>query len=631
MNLRLTNLKIENFKGIKDLMIDFTNVKTIKGANATGKTTIFDAVTWLLFNKNSLGVEKFDLRPLDENGKQIDFVEIKVEASFENDNGERFSLEKKQKQNWVKHTGEEKAVFSGNVNEYSVNGFPKSEKDYKAFIAEIIPEETFKLLSNPCYFTSLAWKKQREILMNFASTESDLDLAKRIGGFDDLISELEFAPTTEDIKNKWAKAKKELDTKTKELPTRIDEVSRGKVDYDLAELELQKAELERRVNSTKTDNTAEIDTLKSDILNLKLKLSDIRNNANRENDVKRAELKATIAETNADILALSNEKNTFSAKIKSNNSFIDMATKQKDEYGKKYFEIKAEELNPSATVCPTCKQTLPAEKIETIKSDFEISKKKRMDDLVGLGNRTKADIDRLMAENAELEKKIAALGSTEILEKKKAEFTKQLETIPTEIDMNTISEYVETLNIISSKETMLQTLENASKENVLANSNDVAELAIVKGKIAEMLNNDKIDARIEELKAEQREVAQKTATCEKMLYLLDNFIRAKLDAISASVNANFELVNFKLFNVLLNGNTEETCEMTVNGVPFSTLNNGAKIVGGLDIIRTLSKHYDKSVFAFVDNSESVNEFNLPTMDCQLIRLVVTDDKELVVE
>ena len=54
MKIRISNLKLKNFKGIKDLEIDFNNENTnIYGKNATGKTTIFDAFKWLFFDKDS--------------------------------------------------------------------------------------------------------------------------------------------------------------------------------------------------------------------------------------------------------------------------------------------------------------------------------------------------------------------------------------------------------------------------------------------------------------------------------------------------------------------------------------------------------------------------------------------------
>ncbi len=82
MKIEIKKLHIENFKGTKQRTVEFGENTLICGANATGKTTVFDAFTWLLFGKDSLGSAKFDIRPLDEKGKMIDNLEISVEATI---------------------------------------------------------------------------------------------------------------------------------------------------------------------------------------------------------------------------------------------------------------------------------------------------------------------------------------------------------------------------------------------------------------------------------------------------------------------------------------------------------------------------------------------------------------------
>ena len=50
MKLALTKIRIQNFKGARDFEIDFSADRTsITGANGTGKTTIADAFSWVLF------------------------------------------------------------------------------------------------------------------------------------------------------------------------------------------------------------------------------------------------------------------------------------------------------------------------------------------------------------------------------------------------------------------------------------------------------------------------------------------------------------------------------------------------------------------------------------------------------
>ena len=140
-----------------------------------------------------------------------------------------------------------------------------------------------------------------------------------------------------------------------------------------------------------------------------------------------------------------------------------------------------------------------------------------------------------------------------------------------------------------------------------------------------------IDDRIETLRDEQKEIGQKVADQEQMLYLLEEFIRFKLNKVSESINSHFKTVNFKLWEMQLNGGMKDCCECTVNGVPYSTLNSGHRIIAGLDIIQSLSELYGVTAPIFIDNAESLNEFNVPDMAAQMILLAVSDDKELKVE
>ena len=61
------------------------------------------------------------------------------------------------------------------------------------------------------------------------------------------------------------------------------------------------------------------------------------------------------------------------------------------------------------------------------------------------------------------------------------------------------------------------------------------------------------------------------------------------------------------------------------------MNSGHRIVAGLDIIRTLSQLHGASAPIFIDNAESINEFNLPEMAPQMICLSVSEDRDLKVE
>ena len=136
-NIKLLKMHIQNFKGCKDREISFGEKTAIGGVNASGKTTVFDAFTWLLFGKDSLGKSSFDIRPKDKAGNMINNVEISVEATicFGED---EYVLKKVQKQIWRKKRGTNITEFQGNVNEFEINGYPKSEKEFKEFVLSLI-------------------------------------------------------------------------------------------------------------------------------------------------------------------------------------------------------------------------------------------------------------------------------------------------------------------------------------------------------------------------------------------------------------------------------------------------------------------------------------------------------------
>lgn len=250
--ITLLSMDIQNFKGCTGKTIDFADKTKICGANATGKTTIFDAFTFLLFNRDSLGSSDFDIRPLDADGKMIDNIEISVKARISVDD-EEFELKKVQKQKWVKKRGTDSREFQGNVNEFEINGYPKSQKEFKEFISEIVDEDVFNLITNPAAFNSLPWKKQRETLMEFVGNFSDVKIAETFGDkYAKLIPELKMA-TTDDILKKYTKAKNSLNKDAVEIPARIDEVSKQLVIADVGALEVEKAAKEAELSKVEAD------------------------------------------------------------------------------------------------------------------------------------------------------------------------------------------------------------------------------------------------------------------------------------------------------------------------------------------------------------------------------------------
>ena len=676
MKLKIRSLHMENFKGIKSLDVNFSNKTSIKGQNATGKTTIFDAFTWLLFNKNSAGEEEFNVRPLDKDGHRIDNAEIKVVAVLDVD-GKEMELSKIQKQNWVKKRGTDTVTLQGNVNSFEIDGYPKSEADFKAYVSGLAQsEDMFKMLTNPQYFSSLKWKDQRDILMRLATDVSDVELAQTDAKYAPLLGELEKAPSTDDIRAKFSKALSGWKKKQAETPVRIDEAEKSKIDVDVAEQELAKADLTRRIAECdkKIENAGStLGDLRSKEMQLQFDMSGIAQTMNRELSNRRGNI-------DADLCGCKNEMDHFKAtislkekQIADNAKAIADADAERKKLGEQYNSEKAKAFDEtpylfdeskwifdeSTTVCSLCGQKLPADKIEQLKADFEERQTKAKEDAKRKLNDSKSDfitqkesnleeikaygfakknlIEELTKKNADLQMEIDSLKKQEQgTLTNKEELCKLLSEIPEEADYSQNEEYVKLKAEHDKILADIAKLESEGADKVVtdlkAEKADLqAQLDEVNKVIAQAANNVAIDDRIETLRDEQKEIGQKVADQEQMLYLLEEFIRFKLNKVSESINSHFKTVNFKLFEMQLNGGMKDCCECTVNGVPYSALNSGHRIVAGLDIIRSLSELYGVSVPIFVDNAESLNEFNVPDMDAQLILLSVSADKQLKVD
>lgn len=682
-NIKLLKMHIQNFKSCKDREISFGEKTAIGGVNASGKTTVFDAFTWLLFGKDSLGKSSFDIRPRDKAGNMINNVEISVEATicFGED---EYVLKKVQKQIWRKKRGTNITEFQGNVNEFEINGYPKSEKEFKEFVHAEIDENIFNLITNSNAFNALPWKEQREVLMKFVGNFSNVEIAQQFGErFQKLVPELKIA-STDDIFKKYTKAKNTLNKDMVEIPARIDEISKQLVTADVGALEVEKAAKEvalKKVEDEITGGADKLETineLRKQVMDKKIALSEIQNTANEQLAKERMDSRVKFDEVQKVFFAVQDQMKQLERERTEYIYERDRSEREKDRLLEEWKKVKKcefaeyvapapyvepEPLKESDLICPTCGQDLPEEvkqkriadyeakcrrerdayeagcealkkKYEKDKEDFQTKKDQDLKRITEAGQKA---ADAVRANQKLIDERTNVLESLRSkFDASKAEYDSMkqaFDTIPAVADVSENPAYVKTKEEIVAIEKQIEEL---SKE-----SSGKAELeakkAVLKDEITEIeakikaADNTKVNGRIAELEEEQKAVGQKIAEQEQMIDLTEDFIRVKMDQISNAINDKFQIVSFRLFEDQINGGLKETCECTVNGVPFSSLNNGHRIIAGLDIIRSLSELYGVSAPVFIDNSEAVNTENFPEMDAQMIHLVVTDDKELKVE
>lgn len=667
MQIKLKSLHLENFKGAKDKTYTFGFLTRILGMNRLGKTTIATAWYWLLSDKDYDLHSNPNIRPDD-----VEECIPTVTAVLDID-GKETTIAKMQKRKVGKpdSNGISRVTLT---NTYTINEVPKTEHDFKAYLEDVgLSFDNFLVCSHPNVFTGQKTADMRKVLFKMASEKSDYDIASMSVETADaakLLSNYKY----EEIEAMQKASKKKATEQVEAIPNQIVGLEKAKIDIDVAEQELAKNDLERKIaevdGKLKSDSKV-IDDLEQQKFDLQFEINDCKRRANESLIKQRRELEdkkdgATnkfndlhskisimergLAEKKAKITTLEAEKADLAEQYKA---------KRKEEFtGILDFDESDWIFDESSTICSLCGQTLPEDKIIKIKAEFETRKEKARADaeqrltdakdsfeklkesalnrINALGTDKKEEIDRLKNEVADAEKNLPEYKNLEIEQMKiKNECETKLAELPDEVDLSTNEEYAALMQkdadlaeqIASAKENGVDT---TALENEKAGY--VSELESVKEKIAQSANNIHIDEQISDLREKQRDYEQAKADAEKILYQLSLISKKKNKLLVEEINNHFGIVKWMLFDYQKNGEYKEVCIPTVDGKRFGdSTNTGREIEAKLDICNSFQKFFDMQVPVFLDGAESLNDCYMPKMDTQMILLSVSDDEELKVE
>ncbi|RKI44208.1 hypothetical protein D7V86_03890 [bacterium D16-51] len=493
--------------------------------------------------------------------------------------------------------------------------------------------------------------------MKFAPSVENEDV---IASNPEVLQELSLAlsiHSPEDLQSKAKKALSEYKKQQIEIPARIDEVRKSMTDIDVSELELQRNVLKEQiaeVERSEDDTAAQYKKYQKEtesLMDLKLQLSDMERRANEENIAARRKYEDEIADFEADIASAKRKIELLQRNIADGEGTVSAYEKKrqkllndwKTENAKSYSDVL--EFDENSTICPVCGQSYPSDKIEQIKADFEQKKadvkrkwetehRENLGRIVADGNQCKGLIEQLQGKIAYAKEKLSAeQRNLESAEVEKQKLVGLLEKLPEKIDISGSEDYGKLVSEIAEKEKMLDAANSGAglRQQLQLKKNGLQEeLFSIEKQIASADNSEK-EERIEELQQKMGDIADKVNEQKKMIFLLEEFTKAKMTIISGIVNEKFSIVNWKLFDRQVNGAVVECCGCMVDGVPFSALNTGHRIVAGLDIINALSQLHGVTAPIIIDNAEAVNGFNIPKMDAQMVLLSVSDDKEIIVE
>ena len=648
MKVVLDKLTFQNFKGFKEKEVEFEkDLTTISGDNATGKTTVFDGFSWLLWGKDSQNRKDYEIKPYKESGDSIHNVETTVECVLDID-GQKTNLKRIYKEVWKKKRGSNNKEFSGHTTDFYINDVPKKKKDYEEFIQKIVSEDEFNLLSNPIYFNQIIDKKERrKILLSLVDDVEKDDVIKENKDLKELDLD---SYSIEELQAMAKSSCKKINEELKEIPARIDELNNTKTDEDFSKLEDEKEKIKKELEKIDKELSGaisiseELDSQYEKISKLKEEINSIKNNFDeskskklKENNDRLVEVKRKIDACNYEIINSSDRVEWTEDKIRERQEEYKIINKKINGLRNEFSKLKMHKFDGSL-ICPTCGQEFTEEKKEEVLQNFNVEKSEKLEENVKKGKNLNEDLEKIKKEVKGYEEELKNTKSKlQTLKNKKVELTDE------EKQLNNNSDKIENIQLdedtsikIKRLEEEIETIQKQNKDS----KKDNTPLLERKGTLNERLDdinskvslkglNTELDTKISEYEQKEKDLASQYEEKQKILYLCDEYIRAYTELVSDKVNNLFTFVKFKLFDTQINGGIQETAEATYKGVPYGSLNNAAKINAGLDVINALSKKFDKQIPIFVDNAESVNE--LVDVDSQLIRLVVSKYKNLRIE
>lgn len=636
MNIKLLNMRVENFMCYASKDFDFYAITKLMAKNGVGKSTIATAYLWCLFNCDyELKDNPVVRREVD--GVSVDDMDVSVELTLDVD-GKEVTMKKVQKRTYSKDGSSYK-----DDNKYFINDVPKTLKDFNAYLD--VDMNVFKMCSNVNAFLNQKPAEMREYLFGLVGDVTDLDIASQKAELAELVPLLN-KYTVEELSamNKATKAKI-----TKDLPIldgQIMEKERDiqiKQDTDVSDLELHRNSLKEQIAdciAKQTDNDkllAEYDKASADILDLKFKQGDLSRKANEDNIKARKEIEDKIADKKFLVKQTERTIGETERYIELSKKNIESITGYLDVERKKWTEENNRQFDENSFICPYCGSEYSENKKEQLRADFKKHKADTLKAITDNGNlyadrlsKEKKTLADLEAELPEHEESLGMLNTAiEVL-------TEQLTELPQEIDITDSEEYKALANEIAEKEQAIHKANDISavKAELKAQENELRQqLSECEQKIAES-NTEKDEQRLEELRAEQRTQEQNKTNAEKILDLLDELDKAKNETLSDSINSHFSLVKWKLFELNKSGGYKSVCIPTVNGKSILTTmsNKGNRILGRVDICNSIQKISGMSVPIILDDSESLDNTNqkkvADMVDSQLIMLIVNDSENL---
>lgn len=650
----LKSLALVNFKGVRDFSIAFNDgITTVCGDNGTGKTTLYDAYLWLLFGKDSTGrsdgANGFNVKTTGEDGKPIYRLEHSVTAVLEVDEKE-IKLQRSLVEKWQKVNGTTEEVMKDETQYFINDVRTGTKKEYQAEISEIIPEDVFRMITNPYYFTSLGAETQKDMLLEMVGNIDDEEVAATDPDFLALLDQINGTSLA-----KWAREiaakKRACNDALATIPASIETAQKLMPESEnWTVLEKQLKEVQDRVKEIDAqiaDKSALNDeaykrkmALMKQQADKRIKLQDRENTIRMEanaahnkalSDIQQMENELSINQKNLD--SYRNDKMNVDGKIDELNGKLVEMREQFKTVAKEQFP----EPSGDVLVCPTCGEPYKGENLENaiakLRGNFEQSKSKRQKDIQTKGKQYKAEYDRAVEQQTKLTGLIAKLEDDAL--EIKGNITIKKNNIPVAGNADEAiandKECIGLRNDIAEIANQLQVevpqADVSELQSEKADSN--AAIADINKRLGKRAMIERVNKEIADLEEKRIANNQAKADLEKWEDVYLRFQKAKDEVLMQRINGLFNVVSFSFVKEQKNGGEKVTCYCMVNGVPYADVNACGKVNAGLDIINAICATKGISAPIFIDNRESFN-YIIPTIS-QIVNLKVSNDKSLTIK
>lgn len=592
--VKIKKIELSNFKGIAELKIDFNeDVTRIYAPNGSGKSTIKNAWEWCLC-QNIEGVMP------SLNNKEIRGLEPCVTITLDvNDNEYILCRKIKTKYMVDKDTGVEK---KSNTNIYMVDGIEMPQATYQSQVASIIGNSTFNnlpLLTDKEYFNTdtinWKWNNRRKLLLQMCNVDNAVSDLIEKDEYKDISSYLRKGYATSDIATSL---KRELNEAKDKQKRNMVLISQKNVEID-EYLGIDFAEIGQKLSVAKT------------------KLTKLLNNTNEENkSEKLLELQEKLSEYTKEYTKLSTQNEIEHGNLKTKQLAVyreagECKTQYTQlKYDKEHADIALASLKNKSveTVCPTCNQNLPVEKIESAKAEINKLITEKEQDIERIINTMKLLKEKYDVKQAEYNELVAQ--------------EKNKEENPRIIELKTLIS--DTQDMIKNEKS--QVLKKLSQDERYSLENEIESLERQMAKKEFIEKGEKL---IKQWKTENLDVADEIIKIENKQRALQSFIREQTDIISGVVNSHFcDGITWSLYEVKYNGSVNECCDLLYNGKRYETLSTGEKNIVNLHLVKILQDYFEVNAPVMSDNAESISS-EIVT-DRQLIELYATipvDKKE----